>query len=272
MTDVANRPVEESLVHREPRWLLCAVSFWGGLQIMVLEMCGFKVLQTNLGSSVLVTGTLLTSVMVLLSLGYYAGGRLHTRFRNARALFGLLILAALYTEVVTTILLEPIGTLSLALHTALGPHPYLRAMVPAGVLTSLLYGPPVFLTSMISPYWVGVETMNDADRRAAPGLESGFFMALSTVGSIVGTLLASYLLIPFVGPATSARGSNAVFLVLVLAGWLWAASSTPAAWLMRTVARLIIVGLVMSGLSLVLVQRPTALPGTAPNYDAAFSR
>jgi small-conductance mechanosensitive channel len=66
-------------------WLLYAVSFWGGFQIMVLEMCGFRVLQTNLGSSVIVTGTLLTLIMVLLSAGYYTGGRLSRRFCWLRA-------------------------------------------------------------------------------------------------------------------------------------------------------------------------------------------
>lgn len=39
----------------EVPWLLAlALSFGGGLQIMLLEMCGFRVLQTHLGSSVVV--------------------------------------------------------------------------------------------------------------------------------------------------------------------------------------------------------------------------
>src|SRR5688572_21187425 len=192
MADAVQHPAAESIAIREPLWLLYAVSFWGGLQIMVLEVCGFKVLQTNLGSSVFVTGTLLTSIMVLLSLGYYAGGRLSARLQSARGLFGLLVLAALYTELVTSVLLEPISTLSLALHTALGAHPLLRAGVPAGALTLLFYGPPVFLLSMISPYWIRIRSMSATDGRANPGQQSGFFMSLSTVGSIVGTLLASY--------------------------------------------------------------------------------
>ena len=62
---------------RLPRWLLFATSFLGGFQIMVLEICGFRVLQTTLGSSVVVTGTLLTIMMVLLSAGYYVGEQPH---------------------------------------------------------------------------------------------------------------------------------------------------------------------------------------------------
>ncbi|HTU61346.1 MAG TPA: hypothetical protein VMF89_22985, partial [Polyangiales bacterium] len=69
---------------------MLAVSFWGGFQIMVLEMCGFRVLQTHLGSSVVVTGTLLTIIMVLLAGGYYTGGLLSARFQNARAILALL--------------------------------------------------------------------------------------------------------------------------------------------------------------------------------------
>ena len=108
-----SEPSPPSTSEAVPRWLLYAVSFWGGLQIMVLEMCGFRVLQTHLGSSVVVTGTLLTVVMILLAAGYYTGGQLSQKLGTARGLFGLLVIGALYTEVVTTLLLEPISSLGL---------------------------------------------------------------------------------------------------------------------------------------------------------------
>lgn len=253
MPDAMDQPRAIIDADRTPRWLLRAISFCGGLQIMVLEMCGFRVLETRLGSSVLVTGTLLMLIVSVLSLGYYTGGRLSARHRNARGLFGLLLCAALYTEVVTGAFYERLGDLCLYLYTALGPHSQLRATIPAGVLTLLSCGPPIFLMSMISPYLIRISTMSTSSRgKAEAGRQSGLFMALSTLGSIAGTLIASYLLIPFVGPAATARASNTVFLLLALVGWLWSASSTPAAWLARTLARLIITGLAVNGLDVAL--------------------
>jgi hypothetical protein len=200
-----------------------AISFWGGLQIMVLEMCGFRVLETLLGSSVFITGTLLTLLMLILSAGYYAGGLLSAKLRSASALCLLLALAGLYTELVTTLFLDPIGAWSITLHTRLARSSFLGSSVPAAALTAVLYGPPVLLTSMISPYFIGLRSLAGQGREADPGLQSGLFMSLSTIGSIAGTLLASYLGIPFFGVATSARSANAVLTGLALAGVVWAA-------------------------------------------------
>ncbi|MEY4544335.1 MAG: hypothetical protein RL685_530 [Pseudomonadota bacterium] len=194
-------------------WLLYAVSFWGGFQIMVLEMCGFRVLQTNLGSSVIVTGTLLTLIMVLLSAGYYTGGRLSRRFGSARPLLALLLAASVYTELATALLMEPLGGVSLQVYDALPNHPYLQTGLPAALLTVLLYGPPVFVMSMISPFLIRMQSM--LKQGADAGVASGFFMSLSTVGSIAGTMLASYVLIPFFGVTVAASASNAVFLALL---------------------------------------------------------
>jgi MFS family permease len=212
-----------------PRWLVNAVSFWGGFQIMVLEMCGFRVLQTHLGSSVIVTGTLLTIVMVLLSAGYYLGGQLSHRLGTARALFALLVAGALYTAVVSALLLGPITSVGLALRAWLGAQPFLQSAVPTAALTLLLYGPPVFVTSMISPYWIRLRTLGSGQGGADAGQQSGFFMALSTVGSIVGTIASSYFLIPFYGVGTAAGATNAVLLLLVLLGFWRARSNAVAA-------------------------------------------
>jgi len=201
-----------------PRWLLLSISFWGGLQIMALEMCGFRALQVNLGSSVLVTGTLLTVVMILLAAGYYMGGRRSARAESPRGLLALLALAALYSVIASALLGEPLATLAVTLREALASHLYLRIIVPAAVLTVGLYGPPMFIMSMISPYLIQLQTR--AGESDEPGVRSGFFMSLSTFGSIAGTMLASYVLIPLLGTTFTATSTAGVFFGLACAGWL----------------------------------------------------
>ncbi|HTV21699.1 MAG TPA: fused MFS/spermidine synthase [Polyangiaceae bacterium] len=237
-----------------PRWLLYAISFWGGFQIMVLEICGFRVLQTNLGSSVIVTGTLLTLIMVLLSAGYYAGGVLSKRWHSgSRGLFSLLLGAALYSALANGPLLEPIAAFGLSLREGLGGHTYLQSIVPSALLCLVLYGPPVLVMSMISPYLIRLRTnasgarpagepraAGEAPRAGDAGIESGFFMSLSTVGSIAGTMLASYLTVPFFGVHVTALVTSAGFFALVAVAWLLSGPLEPRARLLKSTSALVV--------------------------------
>jgi spermidine synthase len=248
MDDVGREPSSAPAL---PRGLLYGISFWGGFQIMVLEICGFRVLQTHLGSSVIVTGTLLTLIMVLLSAGYYAGGVLSRRWQSgSRGLFSLLLAAALYSAVANGPLLEPIAALGLGLRNALGAHPYLQSILPAALLCVLLYGPPVLVMSMISPYLIRLRTKaGGAERAGDAGIESGFFMSLSTIGSIAGTMLSSYLSVPFFGVHVTAMVSSAGFFALVGAAWLLSGPLEPRARLLKSTSALavLLVALVLAG-------------------------
>jgi predicted membrane-bound spermidine synthase len=241
----------ESPAQPLPRALRLAISFGGGFQIMVLEICGFRVLQNNLGSSVVVTGTLLTSIMVVLSAGYYTGGRLSRRWQSAsRRLLALLLGAALYSVLVHSLLLEPIAAVGTALRNQLGGRVYLQSLAPAALLSVVLYGPPVFVMSMISPYLIRLRTQACAsDTGADAGVESGFFMSLSSIGSIVGTMLSSYLSVPFFGVNVTAVASSAAFFALVATAWLRSTPVLPRARWAQSAGGLglAFVGLVLCG-------------------------
>jgi predicted membrane-bound spermidine synthase len=230
---VAAAPAREAAPpEAAPRWLLLAISFWGGFQIMLLEICGFRVLQTNLGSSVVVTGTLLTIVMVLLSAGYVLGGRTSAR-RGLGVLFAGLLLSAAYTCAVSALAQPAVTALGLSLYGALSGHVYLRSALPAAFVSLVLYGPPVVLMSMISPFLIRQQTLGATPRagiesargQADPGVQSGFFMSLSTLGSIAGTMFTSYLAIPLIGVAWSSAGGALVLFALAAYGWVAAALS-----------------------------------------------
>jgi hypothetical protein len=67
-------------------------------------------------------------------------------------------------------------------------------------------------------------------------------MSLSTIGSIAGTMLSSYLLIPFYGVVASAVSTSAVFFLLCAAGWLLSGAAVSRAWMLRTLAVFGVVG------------------------------
>jgi spermidine synthase len=214
-----------------------AVSFWGGFQIMALEICGFRVLQTNVGSSVVVTGALLTLVMLSLSIGYTLGGVLSARLKSPRGLFALFLGAAAYTEIVTALFFEPIVTFGFSLKATLPPDTLLRSILPALFVSAALYGIPMLILSMTTPYLIRFFSGSGSERSGDPGFRSGFFMSLSTLGSIAGTLVASYVLIPMLGVERTTTATNAIFFVLAAASWI---ASAPVST--RLVPRLGVIG------------------------------
>jgi spermidine synthase len=238
--------------------LLLTISFAGGFLIMVLEICGLRVLATYLGSSVFVTGTLLTLYMVLLSVGYYAGGVLSGRWGRApRTLFGLMLGAALYAGLLHALWLDALGAVGFAIREALEGRPLLQPVVPAALLTLILYGPSVLVLSMISPFLirlraapalaVGERAASDAAGDA--GVQAGFFMSLSTIGSIVGTMLSSYVSVPLAGVRWTALLASVAFFGLVSVAWLRAGTTLPATrrWSAASALGAAFVGLLASG-------------------------
>jgi len=239
--------------------LLYVISFFGGFQIMLLEVCGFRMLQTNLGSSVVVTGTLLTLVMVLLSGGYYAGGRLSGA--GVRLLLVLLLLGTVYTHVCNVLYPEVFAAWGLDLRDRLYGDPVLESGVPAAFLSLALYGPPVVAMSMISPVLIRLRT---GDGAGDAGRSAGFFMALSTVGSIVGTMVGSYWLIPFHGVTVTVASANAVFAFILAVGYVLTGG---AKWVRALVG---LGALAIGWSSYVAVERNEPPPGVVFERDSFY--
>lgn len=199
-----------------------------GFNVMLLEMCGFRVLQTEFGSSIYVTGALLALVMISLSLGYYLGGRASTRFGSMGYLIAILSLAAAYVFVVNVVLGTAILDFCFELRGAFS-SPIAISGIPPAVATLALYFPPMLALSQTSPYLVRLIASGPADGKV--GSAAGNTMAVSTVGSIAGTLIPSFVLIPETGVVRTLFVLVLSMLATVLVGGLlfgrrgWAAAS-----------------------------------------------
>jgi len=153
---------------------------------MSFEILGSRVLAPNFGSSVYVWGSLITVVMAGLSLGYYVGGRIADRVVSLSVLALLLFVPSvfiaafpLYGERVCDWLF------------ALNLEPRLGSLFGA---LCLFLVPAIFLGT-VSPY--SVQILVKEARHA--GRNAGTLYAVSTFGSIVGTLGTSFFLILFMG-------------------------------------------------------------------------
>jgi len=155
----------------------------GGV-LMALEILSSRILAPYFGNSIYVWGSIISVFLGALSLGYLWGGRLADRHPSLAALARLLALAAACQEAL--LLAGSRSAAALAGWTGASPAGTLLA-------AAALFGPASVLLATVSPYAVRLAA-RDLGRL---GDTAGRLYALSTLGSLGGTLVATFLLIPF---------------------------------------------------------------------------
>jgi spermidine synthase len=159
------------------------VAVCGGV-LMALEILSSRVLAPYYGNSVYVWGSIISVFLAALSLGYLWGGRLADRQPSMAALGRMVALAAACEG----LLLLFGAQLAAALAELTGGN-------PTGTLlaTAVLFGPASVLLATVSPWAVRIAARDLGQL----GHTAGRLFALSTLGSLAGTLACTFLLIPF---------------------------------------------------------------------------
>jgi spermidine synthase len=167
---------------REIRLLQIVVVVAGGV-LMALEILGSRVLAPSYGSSVYVWGSLISTFLVALSVGYALGGRIADRRPTLGTLSFVLAVAAV-------LMLPCIVWSEKILSWIAGFEWDVRWSALAAAI--FLFLPASLAMGMVTPFAVRIGIR----RMEAAGTVSGSYSALSTAGSIAGTLAATFLLIP----------------------------------------------------------------------------
>jgi spermidine synthase len=199
-------------------WRLKTLVFVSGAVLMGLEMVASRILAIHFGSSIYVWGAIIGVFLAALSGGYMLGGKI------ADAKPSFFVLNAIVFAAGCWLLLIPFYA-----------HPLCRSLVGSGERTGplmgtlLVFAGPSVLMGMVSPFAV---------RLAAKAVEkmgnvSGQLYALSTFGSIAGTLLTAFWLIPefnvrFVTQALGAALVAIPFLLLPRSRGLFAYAASLA--------------------------------------------
>ncbi len=162
--------------------MLNAIVFVCGGALMALEMVAARVLAPALGNSIFVWGSVISSVMVALSLGYWLGGHLADRFGASKTLAPVIAAGGLLT-----CLAPVVASFALPWAANLGPR--------AGSLaaSALIFFAPSLFMAMVTPLGLRLASSKGM---AHIGRTSGRLSSISTAGSIVGTLATSFWLIP----------------------------------------------------------------------------
>jgi spermidine synthase len=166
--------------------LLNVVVFMSGAVLMALEIVGSRVLAPYFGSSIFVWGSLISVVMAALSVGYYWGGWLSARQPSYLRLLTLLLIPGIlifFLPFIYPAVNEWIAGIDFG--TRLNPL----------IASSIFFLLPGIFLGTISPYVIRLA----ATRLSMVGSTAGTLYAVSTCGSIFGTLLTAFYLIPLLG-------------------------------------------------------------------------
>jgi spermidine synthase len=170
--------------------LLLPLAFTGGLASLGIEFAAARLLAPFFGQSLFIWGTLIGLILIYLTIGYYAGGRLADRRPDARLLFQLTAAAALLTAAIP-IVARPILSLAQAGFAEVSVGLVLGSLISV----IILFAAPVILLGMVSPFVIRLRIR----QLETAGNAAGAVYALSTLGSILGTFLPVFWLIPTYG-------------------------------------------------------------------------
>ncbi|MCX7805400.1 MAG: fused MFS/spermidine synthase [Planctomycetota bacterium] len=186
---------------------LCTVVFVSGGVLMGVEIAGSRVLAPSFGTSIFVWGSLIGLFMMSLAIGYYLGGLLadwKPSFSVLASLVSLAGVSVLFVPQVGYELCDAIARADLGLR--------LGSLAASAALFSV----PCLLMGMVSPFAVKLQ----ASSLAHLGNVAGKLYALSTAGSIVGTLVTSFWLIPAFNVLNVLRAFGIALILVAIASLL----------------------------------------------------
>lgn len=157
--------------------------------MMAYEITGSRVLAPYVGTSIIVWTSLIGIILASLSIGYWLGGRLADKRPHVGGLAFLLFAAAIL--VALTALIKEIVLMMIA-----GSGFDIKTNTI--IASIVLFTPASIILGMVSPFAVRLKL----SALTTSGATVGLLYALSTVGSIVGTFLAGFYLVPNFGVST----------------------------------------------------------------------
>lgn len=190
-------------------WLLVTAVSCGAV-VMALELLGARLLSVAYGGSLDVWAAMIAVTLLSLAIGYFVGGWLSDRRPRPALLYGVLVVAGALVMVcpyTKPILKGCAGALGMR----------------GGALASsaIIFSLPLALLGMVSPFIIRLL----CHEAKGVGIRAGGVYALSTLGSVAGTLLTGLWVIPEFGTSAGFRlvaivtaATGAIGLAVAL-GW-----------------------------------------------------
>ena len=172
-----------------------------GAMTMVLELVAARVLSPYVGSSNLIWTSIIGIMLVSMSLGYWIGGKIADKKQDLKDLSQFILIAGIATSVIPILETVLVNGLAQMIN---------QLIIVAIISATFLFGIPSFMLATASP--IAVKLKNNEQKEV--GTVSGKISSLSTIGSIIGTFVAGFILIPNIGVSNIILGSSIILLLL----------------------------------------------------------
>ena len=158
--------------------LLC---FFGAI-IMSLEILSDNLMAPYFGGSIYTWGSIISSFMLHMSIGYFLGGYLARKTKKLSHLFMLLMISSVWVIFIPQIN-RPVSAFisNIIVDVRLGTL----------LVMTILFFLPILIMAMISPYIIGILVEYNQQAR----FNAGLVLFISTLGSFFGTNLTAFYLI-----------------------------------------------------------------------------
>jgi len=186
---------------RQAAWALYLIVFVSGAILMGIEIAGSRILAPSFGTSIFVWGSLIGLFMGAMAAGYYIGGKWADKNPSFTTLATIVSVAGVYTF----LMLPYLGPSLCEMVARAVTHRMLGPLLASAVLFFL----PIFLMAMVSPFAIKLQTTT----LTGVGGVAGWLYALSTFGSIVGTLGTTFFLIPVFRVPNVLMGLSAALVI-----------------------------------------------------------
>ncbi|NTV44738.1 MAG: fused MFS/spermidine synthase [Candidatus Yonathbacteria bacterium] len=168
-------------------WGIPAAVFFTGACSLIVEVVAVRVLSPYYGNTMYTVSGVISVILGALSIGYYLGGILADRKVSVKQFFTLTALSGLVLVVAHSGAKIFLPAISAAAPLSVGP-----------LISALFFFlPPSLLLGTLSPYAIAVQRLWRPEQGVGSAAGSIFFW--STLGSILGSLLAGFVLIPHFG-------------------------------------------------------------------------
>jgi len=190
---------------------LAATAFVTGTSVMAVELTSSRVLAPFFGTSILVWTSLIVSNLLGLTLGYWSGGKLAESGRDHRELLGFSLGAG---AALLALGLWIVQGFSLAVSAFFFGFTVSTLVLFLGslVVSFSIFALPVFLVALAGPIILKEWTRSDGD----VGAVAGRYFAVTSLGSIAGTLLPTLVLVPSFGTRVTISAVSALLAFAAL--------------------------------------------------------
>lgn len=160
--------------------------FISGACVLALEIVALRILEPYFGTTLYSLSSVLSVVLFALSVGYAIGGRLADRNPSRTQFYQILTYAGYAVFLLVVLRQYILPTLGNILPISYGPL----------ICSLLLFFVPNLLLGILSPYAIQLEVLQ---KKQQSGRIAGDLFFWSTIGSIAGSLLTGFLLVPNLG-------------------------------------------------------------------------